>query len=48
MNQRATFRWVAAPGSEILIPASTSSYLLTRDIAESAQMQLDVTMLFEE
>ena len=27
LNQRATFRWIAAPGSELVVPATTSNGL---------------------
>jgi hypothetical protein len=29
LNQRASFRWVAAPGSEIVIPATANNGILT-------------------
>jgi hypothetical protein len=37
VNQRATFRWVAAPGSELVVPATAGAGLaLISDVATSA------------
>ncbi len=48
-NQRATFRWVAAPGSEMVIPATTDSGvgILSVTVAGSA-VNMTATILFEE
>lgn len=49
VNQRATFRWVAAPGGELVIPATSDAGIgaLVQAIAGSAVAH-DVTMHFEE
>lgn len=48
-NQRATFRWVAAPGGEIVIPATSDSGvgIITQGIAGSA-VNMNYTMHFIE
>jgi hypothetical protein len=48
-NQRATFRWVAAPGYELKLPATAANGvgLLANAIAGSA-IAMSYTILFEE
>lgn len=46
-NQRATFRWVAAPGSEIKQPASTNSLNLMNLVA-TASVNWAWTWLYQE
>lgn len=47
-NQRATFRWVAAPGGEIVLPAAANGLgLLSVTVAGSA-VNTNATMHFEE
>jgi hypothetical protein len=48
VNQRATFRWIAAPGSEIVIPAvATESYFFNPSNATYTGIAR-VTVLWEE
>jgi len=47
LNQRATFRWVAAPGSELLIPATASNGLKWETPTSSAVL-ISATVLVEE
>jgi hypothetical protein len=48
LNQRATFRWVAAPGSELVIPATSDNGIGLRSIAVTAAVNVNSTMLIEE
>lgn len=43
LNQRSTFRWVASPGSELILPASTTASLVVRTTI-SAAVAVSVTM----
>ena len=47
-NQRATTRWVAAPGSELIIPALAGDGLALLCSAVSTQFTEDATIFFEE
>lgn len=48
MNQRATFRWVAAPGSELVLPAAANGLgMLVKEVGGSA-VTMDACMLYEE
>ena len=46
-NQRATFRWVAAPGSELVIPATAANGLALMS-PSGAAIAYDITIEFEE
>lgn len=46
-NQRATFRWVAAPGSELKLPAAVNSLNLMNRVA-SAAVNWAWTWLYQE
>lgn len=48
LNQRATFRWVAAPGSEIVIPATTAAGVNLVRRGSTAAYVVDATILFFE
>jgi hypothetical protein len=50
MNQRATFRWVAYPGGEIIIPAVVAEGvgIFTVDVAAAATPDVEVTAHWEE
>ena len=48
VNQRATFRWVAAPGSELIVPAVASNGINLVRRASGADFAMDATILFEE
>lgn len=48
LNQRATFRWVAAPGSELVLPASANASLLTRTPTSTAIAITSTTFYSEE
>jgi len=47
-NQRATFRWVAAPGSELVVPATASNGLALMSAVASATANYAWTILWEE
>jgi hypothetical protein len=47
LNQRATFRWVAAPGSELTVPATASQGLALATPTGSAVV-CNATILFNE
>lgn len=47
-NQRATVRWVAAPGSEFMIPATAGAGLAWHCNAVSTQFTEITTLFFEE
>lgn len=48
LNQRATFRWVAAPGSELIIPATDANGLGVKSSAGTGTATHDCAILFEE
>lgn len=48
INQRASFRWVAAPGSELMAPASANNGLGIVNTLASAALVLRVTGMYEE
>lgn len=47
-NQRATFRWVAAPGSELVVPATSGAGLALLAIVASANANYAWTILWTE
>lgn len=47
-NQRATFRWVAAPGSELVVPATSGAGLALMSVVASATANFAWTVLWEE
>lgn len=48
LNQRATFRWVAAPGGELMVPATASNgFKITTPTAANTP-QVDATVHFDE
>lgn len=47
-NQRATFRWVAQPDSEIIIPATSGAGLALMSIVASATANYAWTTLWQE
>jgi hypothetical protein len=48
LNQRATFRWVAAPGSEIVTPATASNGVAFRTPTAGALVSISLTALYDE
>jgi hypothetical protein len=49
LNQRASFRWVAAPGSEIVIPATASNGIAVRTpTLNGGTPAISITALIEE
>jgi len=48
VNQRASYRWVAAPGSEFLYPATSSAGIGARVLSGGYTGTTTVTMLFQE
>ena len=47
-NQRATFRWVAAPGGEIILPAVAANGVGVRAITVTAAVNMNVCCHFAE
>lgn len=47
-NQRATFRWVAAPGGEIILPATAANGVGVRAITVTAAVNTNCCIHFEE
>lgn len=48
LNQRASFRWVPAPGKELIIPATASNGLAFRTPVASAAVACRFQAFFEE
>lgn len=48
LNQRATFRWVAAPGSEIILPSAASNGIGFFTNAVNSAFAIDITILYYE
>ena len=48
LNHRATFRWVAAPGGELITPASTTSGIGAKALHASATTEWRVGVMWEE
>jgi hypothetical protein len=48
LNQRATFRWVASPGGEIVLPVTSANGIGLRSIASGATPNTNCTMHWEE
>jgi hypothetical protein len=48
LNQRATFRWVAAPGGELVIPATANNGFAIRTPTAGGLVAVSCTAHFEE
>jgi len=48
MNQRATFRWVAAPGSELVLPATQNYGACLQSVSSTVTTAHEATVFFEE
>lgn len=48
LNQRASFRWVAAPGSELVVPATSDNWVGIESIASGGTPTINATILWEE
>lgn len=48
LNQRATYRWIAAPGAELKIPATANNGIAVLPIAVSAAFTSQFTLYFFE
>lgn len=48
LNQRATFRWVAAPDSEIVVPATTDNWVGLESIASGGTPNINTVFHYEE
>lgn len=48
LNQQATFRWIAAPGSEFKVPATAANGIMCLNIATSTTWTAEGTLLFAE
>ena len=48
LNQRATFRWVAAPGGEFITVATAANGIACRSIASGGTPNINMTLYFEE
>ncbi len=48
LNQRATFRWIAAPKGELIMPATTNNGILITRRTSTAAYVIDCTIHFYE
>lgn len=48
LNQRATFRWVAAPGSELVLAATQNNGACLQTVTSTSTQAHEATILFEE
>lgn len=48
MNQRASYRWVAAPGSEMIVPATNAFGLVVRAKSAAYTSTVTASLLHEE
>lgn len=48
LNQRATFRWIAAPGSEFVVPATAANGIMVLNPAVSSTWTAQFVLLFAE
>ena len=48
LNQRATFRWVAAPDGEIVVPATSDNWVGLESIAHGGTPNINCTMHYLE
>jgi hypothetical protein len=48
LNQRATFRWVASPGSAIVVPATSDNWVGLESIASGGTPNINATFYWEE
>jgi hypothetical protein len=48
LNQRATFRWVAAPGSEIVCAVAANNGLFLRSESSTGSYAVETTILWQE
>ncbi len=48
LNQRATFRWVAAPGGELIGPATSGDGMFLRSVAHGGTPNINATIHFME
>jgi hypothetical protein len=48
VNQRATYRWIAAPGKEFLVPNTQYAGLGLQIAAQSTAYNTDLSLLWEE
>lgn len=48
INQRASYRWVAAPGSELVMPATSSAGAQLRVLSGGYTGTVTATLLFQE
>jgi hypothetical protein len=48
LNQRATFRWVAAPGGELISTAASANGIALRSIASGGTPNINSTVYWEE
>jgi hypothetical protein len=48
LNQRATFRWVAQPGSELLLAATQNNGACLQTVSSTSTQAYEATILFQE
>jgi len=48
LNQRATFRWVAQPGSELILPATQNNGACLQTVSSTGTQVYESTVLFQE
>ena len=48
LNQRATFRWVAVPGGELVIPGTSDNWVGIESVAHGGTPNINATMHWSE
>lgn len=48
LNQRATFRWVAVPDGELVLPATSDNWVGVESVASGGTPNINCTMHFQE
>lgn len=48
LNQRATFRWVAAPGGEVVVPSTSDNWVGIESIASGGTPNINASIHFDE
>lgn len=48
LNQRATFRWVAVPDSEIVVPANATNFVAVESVSSGGTPTISATVLWQE
>jgi hypothetical protein len=48
LNQRATFRWVAVPGGELIVPATSDNWVGIECIGHGGTPNINATIHWDE